>query len=137
MLLFAEQSGTRPQQMLVADPAQQADPVEEFQDLDRDLAAVVQLVAEQGGIDLALRRSRGQPAQDADHFGNGSAQEEMIMRHLVESGRIYHSDDGTWVSDVRRVEDLGIPEGIRDAVGRRMAFLSAECNGLLRIASSR
>src|SRR5260370_36535505 len=38
VLLFAEQSSAGPQQMLVADPAQQADPVEEFQDLDRPLA---------------------------------------------------------------------------------------------------
>jgi serine/threonine protein kinase/class 3 adenylate cyclase len=60
---------------------------------------------------------------------------EEIMRHLVESGRIYRNEEGVWISDVKRVEDLGIPEGIRDAVGQRMAKLSDGCTELLKVGS--
>src|SRR6202023_645365 len=57
--------------------------VEEFQNLDRDLAAVVDPVAELRRGELAVRRRRAEIADDADHLGHGLAQEEMIVLDLV------------------------------------------------------
>jgi class 3 adenylate cyclase len=56
-----------------------------------------------------------------------------VVRHLSETGRIERRD-GRWVSTVP-VEDLGIPEGVRDVVGRRLSRLSDEVNEVLRVAS--
>jgi AAA ATPase-like protein/adenylate/guanylate cyclase family protein len=58
---------------------------------------------------------------------------EEIIRHLIESETIVHRD-GRWTSD-RRVEDMGIPEGVREAVGRRLARLSEPANRALADAS--
>ncbi|HZI37510.1 MAG TPA: AAA family ATPase, partial [Acidimicrobiia bacterium] len=47
-----------------------------------------------------------------------------VLRHLAESG-----------TTGRPVEELGIPEGVREVVGRRLARLSRETNDVLRVAS--
>ncbi|MGI9557593.1 MAG: AAA family ATPase, partial [Solirubrobacterales bacterium] len=60
---------------------------------------------------------------------------EEIIRHLVESGRVYRSDDGVWTSDVTRISDLGIPRGIRDAIGRRIGRLPESSKETLEIAA--
>ena len=58
---------------------------------------------------------------------------EEIVRHLIESETIVQRD-GRWTSD-RSVEDMGIPEGVREAVGRRLAHLSPTANRVLADAS--
>jgi class 3 adenylate cyclase len=60
---------------------------------------------------------------------------EELIRHLVDSGAVYERD-GRWMSDARNIEDLGIPQGIRDVIGRRMASLSPDCRELLSTASA-
>lgn len=55
-----------------------------------------------------------------------------VLRHLTESGRT-HPNVGDWTSAT--IGDLGIPEGVRDAVGRRLARLSAGTNRILRIGA--
>jgi tetratricopeptide (TPR) repeat protein len=47
-----------------------------------------------------------------------------VLRHLAESGATHLP-----------VEELGIPEGVREVVGRRLARLSRETNDVLRTAS--
>lgn len=59
---------------------------------------------------------------------------EEVVRHLVESGRIYERD-GVWTTDVETVEELGLPEGIRDVVGRRLTRLGPEVNDVLAEAA--
>jgi class 3 adenylate cyclase len=59
---------------------------------------------------------------------------QEIVRHLVESGAIYAQGD-RWTSDAQRIEDLGIPQGIRDAVNRRLGRLSDACRELLATAA--
>jgi class 3 adenylate cyclase len=59
---------------------------------------------------------------------------EEIVRHLVESGRLYRRD-GKWVSDAKRIEDLGIPAGIRDVISERLARLSDGCRRTLTTAA--
>ncbi|HVL91436.1 MAG TPA: protein kinase [Actinomycetota bacterium] len=58
---------------------------------------------------------------------------EEIVRHLLETERIYFRD-GRWRYD-GAVEDLGIPEGVREVIGRRLSRLSEECNKVLSHAS--
>lgn len=59
---------------------------------------------------------------------------EEVIRHLAETGRI-HERDGVWVADVERVEDLELPEGIREVVGRRLSRLGPEVNDVLANAA--
>lgn len=58
---------------------------------------------------------------------------EETMRHLVQTGAIYEKD-GRWVSD-RTLETLGIPEGVREVIGRRLSRLTEECNRVLSAGS--
>ena len=60
---------------------------------------------------------------------------EEILRHLVESGRIYPNEDGVWISDVTTIRDLGIPKGIKDAIGGRLDRLGEGPRELLEVAS--
>ena len=56
-----------------------------------------------------------------------------IIRHLADTGAIFKRD-GRWTSDLG-VEEFGLPEGIREVIGRRLARLSDRCNETLRLAS--
>jgi class 3 adenylate cyclase len=53
----------------------------------------------------------------------------------VESGAIYESD-GKWMSDAHDIQALGIPQGIRDVIDRRVSRLTTGCRELLAIASA-
>ena len=56
-----------------------------------------------------------------------------VLRHLSESGRV-EQRDGQWKATTA-VEDLGIPEGVRDVVGRRLSRLSEAANRVLGVAA--
>jgi tetratricopeptide (TPR) repeat protein len=56
-----------------------------------------------------------------------------VLRHLSESGAIYRRD-GRWTSDLA-ADQLGIPEGIREVVGRRVSALSETANRVLSLAA--
>lgn len=56
-----------------------------------------------------------------------------VLRHLAESGAIVQRD-GRWTSDVT-LEDVGLPEGIREVVGRRLSRLSEATNRALAVAA--
>lgn len=56
-----------------------------------------------------------------------------MLRHLAESGQIVQRD-GRWESDYT-LDDVGIPEGIREVVGRRLSNLSDAANTALSIAA--
>lgn len=58
-----------------------------------------------------------------------------VLNNLVESGKLFQRD-GTWVSAATSIEELGIPEGIKEAIGRRMSRLSDGCNQMLGRASA-
>jgi DNA-binding winged helix-turn-helix (wHTH) protein len=60
---------------------------------------------------------------------------EEVLRHLVESGALYRRD-GRWVTDARSIAELGIPEGVRDVIGRRLSRLSETCNRALAAAAA-
>jgi class 3 adenylate cyclase/tetratricopeptide (TPR) repeat protein len=56
-----------------------------------------------------------------------------VLRHLVETGGIAERD-GRWGPTVD-IEQLGIPEGVRDVVGRRLSRLSDLANQVLTSAA--
>jgi len=56
-----------------------------------------------------------------------------VLRHLAETGALVERD-GRWTSDLRP-EEAGIPEGIREVVGRRLSRLGDEIEGVLRSAA--
>lgn len=64
--------------------------------------------------------------------GNPFFLSEMI-RHLAESGYIVQRE-GQWVSDYS-LDEVGIPEGIREVIGRRLSALSTTVNATLSIAA--
>jgi tetratricopeptide (TPR) repeat protein len=59
---------------------------------------------------------------------------EEVWRHLVESGALYRRE-GRWDTDAKSITELGIPEGVRDVIGRRLSRLSETCNRALAAAA--
>jgi class 3 adenylate cyclase len=64
--------------------------------------------------------------------GNPFFVQEVIV-NLVESGRLVQRD-GVWTTDLELTE-LGIPEGVRETVGRRLSRLSDAANTVLGLAA--
>src|SRR5207253_2792757 len=56
-----------------------------------------------------------------------------VLRHLAETGAIERRE-GRWLTRPS-VEELGIPESVRDVVGRRLSRLSEAAIPLLRVAA--
>jgi predicted ATPase/class 3 adenylate cyclase len=57
-----------------------------------------------------------------------------VLQHLAETGALLRDHDGTWTSS-GPLGELGIPEGVRETVGRRLAQLGAATNELLSVAA--
>jgi class 3 adenylate cyclase len=58
-----------------------------------------------------------------------------VLSHLVESGKLYW-DGSHWRTNVTSTSELGIPEGVREVVGRRLSAVSEVCNRALTVASA-
>jgi tetratricopeptide (TPR) repeat protein len=56
----------------------------------------------------------------------------QLLRHLVETGGV-RVEDGRWVVDRQRLG--GIPEGVREVIGKRLSNLQPETNELLAVAA--
>ncbi len=56
-----------------------------------------------------------------------------LLTHLVEEGHVYKGPDGRWTSD-RPLRELGVPEEVREVMGRRLARLSATARKFLGAA---
>jgi tetratricopeptide (TPR) repeat protein len=95
-----------------------------------EVGALLEMAAQheldQGGTVLATALHRATE-------GNPFFIEETV-RHLVETGRIFRRE-GRWVSDTTNINEMGIPEGVREVIGRRLSRLSSECNGALASAA--
>ncbi|HYZ93874.1 MAG TPA: AAA family ATPase [Actinomycetota bacterium] len=72
-------------------------------------------------------------ALHAETQGNPFFIEEILL-HLVESGQLYH-DGVRWTSDVSSIRALDIPQGVREAVERRLARLSEDTDRALAHAA--
>jgi class 3 adenylate cyclase len=56
-----------------------------------------------------------------------------VLSHLSESGA-FENRDGVWTTTTR-VDRVGIPEGVRDVIGRRLSRLSDACNETLGLGA--
>ena len=56
-----------------------------------------------------------------------------VLRHLIEEGKVFRDETGRWVSELS-VEKLGIPQTVREVIGRRLARLSEPANRFLSVA---
>ncbi|MEO7803682.1 MAG: BTAD domain-containing putative transcriptional regulator, partial [Actinomycetota bacterium] len=79
-----------------------------------------------GGGGRALARALSETTEGNPFFV------EQILGNLIETGRLV-LQEGQWALE-DRVEDLGIPEAIIEAIGRRLARLSEPCNKVLAAA---
>ena len=96
-----------------------------------DEAEVVEMVSTAAGHELdgeALEFARAVHAEtEGNPFFVG-----QVLRHLSETGAI-RIEDGRWViSDRRRV---GIPEGVREVIGKRLSQLGDDTNDVLSVAA--
>jgi class 3 adenylate cyclase len=57
-----------------------------------------------------------------------------ILAHLVESGALVQRE-GRWHGDQGLIDQIGLPEGIREVVGRRLVEFSDPANEILRTAA--
>jgi len=57
----------------------------------------------------------------------------QVLRHLIESGGVVEQD-GHWLR-ARGAANIGIPEGIREVIGRRLSTLTPQTNELLAVAA--
>ncbi|MGH9009898.1 MAG: ATP-binding protein, partial [Acidimicrobiia bacterium] len=56
-----------------------------------------------------------------------------VLRHLAETGAVERQEEG-WTTRLP-VDQLGIPQGVREAVGHRLSRLSGHTNQVLRVAA--
>jgi class 3 adenylate cyclase/tetratricopeptide (TPR) repeat protein len=97
-----------------------------------DIEGVMHLVTDAAGHELDESGISLAEVVHAETEGNPFFVGE-ILRHLRETGAIFVRD-GRWVSNMTAAE-LGIPEGIREVVGRRLDRLSETANAALSTAS--
>ena len=59
---------------------------------------------------------------------------QEVLRYLVEEGLLAR-EDGSLRATGQTPLEMGIPEGLRDVIGKRLARLGEECNRVLRVAA--
>ena len=94
---------------------------------DEALADMLEIIGTQGAPDALIAALR----QATE--GNPLFIRELLL-HLREEGKILSGGQG-WGSEFRG-DDLGIPEGVRQVIGRRLARLSEDANRLLSVAAA-
>jgi tetratricopeptide (TPR) repeat protein len=97
-----------------------------------DQAAVADFMAQAAGHEMDEEGLALVRAIHAETEGNPFFVRE-ILRHLTETEAIVQRD-GRWVTSLA-VEELGIPESVREVVGRRVSRLSSEAGRVLRVAA--
>jgi len=97
-----------------------------------DVDGVAALLAGAAGHDLDDAGRALAQAIHAESAGNPFFVGEVI-RHLVESGALVHRD-GRWESDLT-IEQMAIPEGVREVVGRRLSRLDDDLQATLSTAA--
>ncbi|MDP9236407.1 MAG: protein kinase [Chloroflexota bacterium] len=92
-----------------------------------EVAELLDAIAEQD-VPAALSEAI---ARETD--GNPFFIKEVLL-HLVEEGKIVQSD-GAWTSKLS-ITEMGIPEGVREVIGRRLSRVSETCGRMLTVASA-
>ncbi len=97
-----------------------------------DVAGITELMTNAAGDRMDLRVEELAHLLWSETEGNPFFVQEILLS-LVESGRLVQRD-GVWTTDFE-IAELGIPEGVREVVGRRLSRLSENTNTVLSIAS--
>ena len=93
---------------------------------------------DRAGVSAFLQEAAGHRLSEADEALPAAVWAETeghpffvaeVIRHLVETGRL-EQREGRWIM-TGSVEELGIPEGVREVVGQRLTRLSEEANRAL------
>ena len=94
------------------------------------------------GVAAFLEAVAGSPLDDAGEELAAAIHREtegnpffvgQVLRHLLEVGAIQQID-GAWVA-TRTIDEVGIPEGVREVIGRRLSRLSDLANRSLATAA--
>jgi len=97
-----------------------------------DPDGVVALLEAAGGNDLDAEGQAFAAALATETEGNPFFLGETL-RHLIDTGVLVH-EDGRWRGTVT-IDEVGIPQGVREVVGRRLSRLSDEANDALRVGA--
>ena len=98
-----------------------------------DEAGIADYLAGAAGHDLGPEVEELAQLMRAETDGNPFFIGEVV-RHLVEAGAFVH-ENGRWQADREVLERLGVPEGVRDVIGRRLSALPEELGDALRAAA--
>jgi class 3 adenylate cyclase len=99
--------------------------------LDGD--GVADLIERASGNELHEQSRELAVALHAETGGNPFFAIEVLVS-LVERGAIYQDADGVWRSDMS-VDEVGIPEGVKEVVGQRLSALPDACDTVLHGAA--
>jgi hypothetical protein len=99
---------------------------------DRD--GVAEFVAAAAGHELDEGAMVLVEALHAETDGNPFYMDE-VLAHLVESGVLYQAGERWTAAPGMRLADVGLPESVRDVVGRRLGRLSPGAVRLLTVAA--
>jgi class 3 adenylate cyclase/tetratricopeptide (TPR) repeat protein len=94
--------------------------------------AVVAFLARAAGQELGDERDALARVVHRETEGNPLFVQEVV-RHLTETGAIRRLE-GRWTTE-QPLERLGIPEGVRDVIGRRLSRLSPAANHVLSLGA--
>ena len=94
---------------------------------------VADLVVRASGQELNDQARELAHAVHAETGGNPFFAIEVLVS-LAERGAIYQDAHGQWRSDVS-IDEVGIPEGVKEVVGQRLSRLPDDCNAVLHGAA--
>jgi class 3 adenylate cyclase/tetratricopeptide (TPR) repeat protein len=107
-------------------------------EVEYERIALAGLAPDQVGrlLEALAQHEVGTPFADfmtAETAGNPFFLREFLL-HMVEAGEL-RREEGSWTARLP-LEELGLPEGVRQVVGRRLARLSPAANRLLAAAAA-
>jgi class 3 adenylate cyclase/tetratricopeptide (TPR) repeat protein len=97
-----------------------------------DQPAVLAFVEQAAGHELGEEKDELARIIQRETEGNAFFLREVV-RHLIETGGLVRHE-GRWVIS-RPIAEMGVPDGVRDVVGRRLSRLSATTNQALSVAA--
>jgi predicted ATPase len=123
---------THPLAEVLADLRRDPTPIERLRLRGLDADSVVAYVAATSGQTLEAQDAKFARTLHESTEGNPFFIGE-VLRHLAESGLVERTE-GRWITTAAIVE-VGLPEGVRDVIARRLSRLSGAANRALAVAA--